>query len=184
MGRVDSGSMQGVSRPCPEVVFVECGATGCDRRTSLVAPERSTVDALELAEEGWTVSGAEGLGQFICPACSREPRVVLMSWGDKGPPYVKVRCLNAGTGCPRTTSLRLLARTPVRNFGVPRTWMATAEGRDGITEVLAVCPRCWEETLRAVNCGGAEEEEPTPLGVLRPNRTVTAWKVRSSPSRP
>lgn len=131
-------------------LVAECAATGCSRTEAILEPSDSPIDHLDIAQNGWEVGSAgEGRWQFICPRCAKKRRVVLMSWRERGPPFTRVRCANAAGELPlRSGRLRLHPLGPVRDFHLPRGWVAIEEEAEGVTEIRFFCPSCWTATLR------------------------------------
>ena len=76
--------------------MAECAAVGCNRREVILEPQESPIAHLDIAREGWEASPAgSGRWHFVCPHCAKKRQVVLLSWGERGPPYARVRCSNA-----------------------------------------------------------------------------------------
>jgi len=141
------------SRPstaeAPDLV-AECAATGCDRTEVILEPRESPIPHLDIAQEGWEVNPAgKERWHFICPRCVRKREVVLMSWGERGPPYARVRCANAeGELSLHRGRLWLHPQGPVREFHLSRGWVAIEAKAEGVTEIRFFCPSCWDATIR------------------------------------
>ena len=140
------------SKDPPEAadLVAECAATGCTRTEVILDPRESPITHLDIAREGWEVGPAgSGRWHLICPHCAKKRQVVLVSWGERGPPYARVRCANAeGELSLHRGRLWLHPRYPVREFHLSRGWVAVEANAEGVTEIRFFCPACWDATIR------------------------------------
>ena len=139
-----------VGPPKTADLVAECAATGCARTEVILEPRESPISHLGIAREGWEVSPAgSGRWHLLCPHCAKKLRVVLISWGERGPPYARVRCANAeGELSFHHGRLWVHPRSPVRDFHLSRGWVAIGENTEGVTAIRFFCPACWDATVR------------------------------------